>query len=105
MLIAKIWSKSIDLLLSHESHLTIPGVVLGICVILLLYHNDTRTPPLNELFIRKSPRNYHLNEIGNELWAWLGVGFGCQLFITQLLYTDTNTMRGILGLPVNSLIS
>lgn len=104
MIVAKIWSKSSNLLLLHETFFSTPGIILGVSIIFVLYLNDTRTPPLNELFIKKSPRNYHLNEIGNELWVCLGVGFGCQLFITQLLFTDADIMKGLLGIPVNTFV-
>ena len=92
----KLWLVYINPLLTGTYFSNI-GITLAILVIIALFVFDERTPLL------KADESKTQEDTDRHLWAWLGVGFGCHMFIIQLLYIDATILPGWSGITGISL--
>ncbi len=97
MVAMKLWLVYFNPLLTG-TYLSSAGIIIIIIVIIILFINDERTPRLDN---EKSTNS--LPQQDSRLWVWLGVGFGCHMFIIQLLYIDAATLPGWSGITRISL--
>ena len=84
------------------TYLSSSMVAFGVLVIAVLFVLDERTPVLRMDQVIKAkvpPRSYQIIQVDRHVWVWLGVGFGCQLFLVQLLYIDPNIVLRWCGIP------
>ncbi len=104
----KICSTSFNPLLTG-TYIGTMATVTGIVLIIALSLLDKPTPILKLTDLAKMkikmPRNYQLVDVDTRVWVWLGAGFGCQLFLTQLLFTDSNVLPRWCGITNTSLFS
>ena len=89
------WLKVVDHL-NQNPVLMNSTIFVGVVTVVLLFSQDRRTTVLTNddiIFLQSPKRNIpRQNDVEETEWVWLGVGFGCVLFLAYSVYGE----RGLL---------
>ena len=89
------WLKVLDHL-TQNSVLMNSAIFVGVVTVVVLFSQDRRTTVFTKddiIFLQSPKRNIpRQSDVEGTEWVWLGVGFGCVLFVLYSVYGE----RGLL---------